>query len=143
MTRYFRSTCWKSCLFRYCASSANLVVDGGIWLNTQRPEWNDANNALVGQGLSMVTLYYLRRYVRFLNELLATEADAFEVSTEVERWFRGTAGGLESITKKLIDKAVTAEIRMQSLMAVGRPAGDYRETVYRQESMSGSELLVG
>ena len=33
----------------------NLVIDGGIWLNTQRPEWNDANNALVGQGLSMVT----------------------------------------------------------------------------------------
>ncbi len=30
----------------------NLVVDGGIWMNTQRPEWNDANNALVGQGLS-------------------------------------------------------------------------------------------
>ena len=44
----------------------NLVIDGGIWLNTQRPEWNDANNALVGHGLSMVTLYYLRRYVRFL-----------------------------------------------------------------------------
>ena len=26
---------------------SNLVVDGGIWLNTQRPEWNDGNNALV------------------------------------------------------------------------------------------------
>ena len=35
---------------------SNLVPDGGIWMNTQRPEWNDANNALVGQGLSMVTL---------------------------------------------------------------------------------------
>ena len=45
----------------------NLVIDGGIWLNTQRPEWNDANNALVGQGLSMVTLYYMRRYIRFLQ----------------------------------------------------------------------------
>ena len=36
---------------------SNLVLDGGIWLNTQRPEWNDANNAIVGNGLSMVTLY--------------------------------------------------------------------------------------
>ena len=32
-------------------------------MNTQRPEWNDANNALVGNGISMVTLYYLRRFV--------------------------------------------------------------------------------
>ena len=28
----------------------NLVPEGGIWMNTQRPEWNDANNALVGKG---------------------------------------------------------------------------------------------
>ena len=55
------------------AKLGNLVVDGGIWLNTQRPEWNDANNALVGHGLSMVTLCYMRRYVRFLRELLAAE----------------------------------------------------------------------
>ena len=52
----------------------NLVIDGGIWMNTQRPEWNDANNALVGQGLSMVTLYYMRRYVRFLQQLLAEDS---------------------------------------------------------------------
>ena len=32
-------------------------------MNTQRPEWNDANNALVGDGVSVVTLCYLRRYL--------------------------------------------------------------------------------
>jgi hypothetical protein len=48
----------------------NFVPDGGIWLNTQRPEWNDANNALVGNGLSMVTLNYLRRFLVFANDLL-------------------------------------------------------------------------
>ena len=47
----------------------NFIPDGGIWMNTQRPEWNDANNALVGNGLSMVTLYYMRRYVHFCLEL--------------------------------------------------------------------------
>jgi hypothetical protein len=47
----------------------NFVPDGGIWLNTQRPEWNDANNALVGNGLSMVTLNYLRRFLVFSNQL--------------------------------------------------------------------------
>ncbi|MEP5132501.1 MAG: hypothetical protein ABJQ64_08030, partial [Nonlabens ulvanivorans] len=41
------------------AKVSNLIPEAGIWLNTQRPEWNDANNALVGNGVSMVTLYYL------------------------------------------------------------------------------------
>ncbi|MFO8042394.1 MAG: hypothetical protein R6U25_04260, partial [Alkalispirochaeta sp.] len=40
---------------------SNYVPGGGIWMNTQRPEWNDANNALAGWGLSLVTLAYLRR----------------------------------------------------------------------------------
>ena len=48
---------------------ANLVPGGGIWLNTQRPEWNDANNALAGYGLSVVTLCYLYRYIRLLENL--------------------------------------------------------------------------
>ena len=39
-------------------------------MNTQRPEWNDANNALVGKGLSVVTLGYLRRYVVFFHSFL-------------------------------------------------------------------------
>ena len=38
---------------------SNFIPEAGIWMNTLRPEWNDANNALVGNGASMVTLYYL------------------------------------------------------------------------------------
>ena len=34
---------------------SNFIPGAGIWMNTQRPEWNDANNALVGNGVSMVT----------------------------------------------------------------------------------------
>jgi len=47
----------------------NFIPEAGIWLNTQRPEWNDANNALVGNGVSMVTLYYLRRFLSFTTSL--------------------------------------------------------------------------
>ena len=54
----------------------NLVPGGGIWLNTQRPEWNDANNALAGWGLSVVTVCYLRRYLSLLDRLLATASDS-------------------------------------------------------------------
>ena len=55
----------------------NFVPGGGIWLNTQRPEWNDANNALVGRGLSVVTVCYLRRYLTFMIRLLS-ESDLQE-----------------------------------------------------------------
>ncbi|MCP4427476.1 MAG: hypothetical protein GY803_23550, partial [Chloroflexi bacterium] len=53
------------------AKLANLVPEGGIWMNTQRPEWNDANNALVGKGLSVVTTAYLRRFIVFWLTQLA------------------------------------------------------------------------
>ncbi|ADG73490.1 conserved hypothetical protein [Cellulomonas flavigena DSM 20109] len=55
------------------AKLVNLVPDGGIWMNTQRPEWNDANNALVGKGLSVVTLAYLRRALTFARDLLTDD----------------------------------------------------------------------
>ncbi len=63
---------------------SNLVPDGGIWLNTQRPEWNDANNALVGNGASMVTLYQLRRFVAFLLKIYQeTSLEKLSVSPEI------------------------------------------------------------
>ena len=54
---------------------ANFVPYGGIWLNTQRPEWNDANNALAGYGLSVVTLCYLRRMMVFVRALFKRSSD--------------------------------------------------------------------
>jgi len=51
------------------AKTGSLVPGGGLWLHTQRPEWNDANNALAGTGLSIVTLAYLRRLLVFITAL--------------------------------------------------------------------------
>jgi hypothetical protein len=48
------------------AKAGSLVPGGGLWLHTQRPEWNDANNALVGNGLSIVSLAHLRRLLAFV-----------------------------------------------------------------------------
>ena len=62
------------------AKLSNFVPEAGIWLNTQRPEWNDANNALVGNGVSMVTLCYLRRFISFWNEKLARRLSWVSVS---------------------------------------------------------------
>lgn len=70
------------------AKLANLVPEGGIWMNTQRPEWNDANNALVGKGLSVVTVAYLRRFAVFWKaQLERAEPGAFAVNTAVADLF--------------------------------------------------------
>lgn len=76
------------------AKLVNFVPDGGIWMNTQRPEWNDANNALVGKGLSVVTLAYLRRYLAFCRGLFAEGPGELAVSAEVHGLFAGVVGAL-------------------------------------------------
>jgi hypothetical protein len=116
----------------------NLVIDGGIWMNTQRPEWNDANNALVGQGLSMVTLYYLRRYVRFLQELLANDNRTIVLSTEVSDWLAETATALADTRALLGSGPISRENRYEALVAVGEASSRYRERVYEQKTFSGT-----
>ena len=70
------------------AKLSNFIPEGGIWMNTQRPEWNDANNALVGNGVSMVTLYYLNRFFNFFEELLeSSTTQEVEVSNEILQFF--------------------------------------------------------
>ena len=112
----------------------NFVIDGGIWLNTQRPEWNDANNALVGHGLSMVTLYYMRRYVDFLQRLLAQESGSVSMSREVSEWLGETAAALSDVRPQLEGRAVSAETRYRLLARLGEAASHYRKTVYRNEA---------
>ncbi|MCR5218290.1 hypothetical protein [Treponema sp.] len=51
------------------AKALNHIPAAGIWMNMQRPEWNDANNALAGYGASVVTLCHLYRSLTFLIEL--------------------------------------------------------------------------
>jgi hypothetical protein len=119
------------------AKLGNFVVDGGIWLNTQRPEWNDANNALVGHGVSMVTLYYMRRYVRFLQGLLAGESGSVELSVEVGEWLASTADALARIRPLLGDGPINPSQRFDSLRVLGLAASNYRQSVYRDHPFSG------
>ncbi len=116
----------------------NLVVDGGIWLNTQRPEWNDANNALVGQGLSMVTLCYMRRYVSFLQQMLADQSGTVNLSEDVGQWLVETAEALNSVREALGDGPIDARQRFQLLAELGQAASRYRQRVYARESLTGS-----
>jgi len=119
------------------AKLGNLVVDGGIWLVTQRPEWNDANNALVGHGVSVVTLCYLRRYVSFMQELLAEESEPVELSAEVAEWLAGTAAALAGVRPLLGNGPLGPDQRWQSMQELGLAATRYRQSVYRDRPFSG------
>ena len=133
----YRVTLLEKLLVPLLAKLGNFVLGGGIWLNTQRPEWNDANNALVGHGLSMVTLYYMRRYVRFLKDLLASETGAIQLSREVSEWLADTASAFESLRPLLVAEPTSPEQRFETLQELGLAASGYRESVYRQEGFSG------
>ena len=113
----------------------NFVLGGGIWLNTQRPEWNDANNALVGQGLSMVTLYYMRRYIDFLSRLLSsTSVEQVQLSNEVARWLTQTALAMSEL--ELSSSSIKWETAHQLMLRLGQIASEYRKAVYCQEGFS-------
>lgn len=127
------------------AKLGNLVPGGGIWLNTQRPEWNDANNALVGAGLSMVTLYHARRYVDFLIRQFDTAQCDLSLGAGVEQWLRDTADALLAFGP---GSAHEDAARTRLFHALGRAAERYRQTVYgqpcptAQRSVSSKDLLT-
>ncbi len=108
---------------------SNLVVDGGIWLNTQRPEWNDANNALVGQGLSIVTLAHLRRALVFLRALV-DGSGAHDVSVEVRAWLEAVSGALADHAPLAGGGPVRPDVRRSLLDALGGAFSAYRAAVY-------------
>ena len=112
------------------AKLSNYVPGGGIWMNTQRPEWNDANNALVGYGLSMVTLYQLRRYLDRLQRIIAaTGSDEVQMSIEVSDWLAATTGVLRG-NLDLAANGVDDRRRKGLMDQLGWAFFEYRSRVY-------------
>ncbi len=127
-----RVTLAEKLLVPALAKLANLVPGGGIWMNTQRPEWNDANNALVGNGLSVVTLCHLAGYLQMLAGVLAElREERVLLSREVAGWALEMLAALEAQRPLLAGQDVTDEQRAAFLEAVARPASAYRESLYR------------
>lgn len=129
------------------AKVANFIPEGGIWLNTQRPEWNDANNALVGNGVSMVTLYYLRRFINFFEEIVEdSNMNDIEISDEVATLFKHILKTLDD-NAAILSKKVSDKDRKTVLDGLGNPSSDYREFIYKngfstnKTSVTKSSLL--
>mgnify|MGYP001213424306 FL=1 len=113
------------------AKLSSFVPDGGIWMNTQRPEWNDANNALAGNGLSVVTLCYLRRHLALLIELFSAAAEeSFPVSSTVARWMRRVDATLVEHVGLLANPQMDDASRRRVMDALGRAFCDYRAEAY-------------
>ncbi len=120
------------------AKISNFIPEGGIWMNTQRPEWNDANNALVGNGVSMVTLYYLRRYLHFFDGLLdALGERKISLSKEVFELYKGVCQTLRD-NEKLLKATISDRNRRLVLDGLGSAASEYRLKVYKS-SFSGKK----
>lgn len=111
----------------------NFVPGGGIWMNTQRPEWNDANNALVGYGVSVVTLCYLRRLLVYcLGTLLPALGDEpVQISAAVGVLVRQVLAALEASCHILAQPAIPDEDRRALLDLLAGAGSDYRASVYR------------
>ena len=123
------------------AKMSNFVPEGGIWMNTQRPEWNDANNALVGNGLSMVTLYYLRRFLTFFDRILEnTKTKEVEISEELMSFFKGVSETLLK-NKSLLDASFGNEDRKRILDGLGLAGSNYRTQIY-DHAFSGNQEAI-
>lgn len=113
------------------AKMSNLIPEAGIWMNTQRPEWNDANNALVGNGVSMVTLYYLRRFMKWMEAILAqTTLDSIKISNEMVEFYHAIRETLVAHEASLSGTITDAQ-RKTILDALGKAASDYRQHIYQ------------
>jgi hypothetical protein len=120
------------------AKFANFIPGAGIWLNTQRPEWNDANNALVGNGVSMVTLYQLRRHLAFCREIFSSlDASGVNLSGEVADWFSATTRILKQHAGEKLDDRTRREV----LDELGRAGEMYRGGIYGN-GFSGKKIAL-
>lgn len=113
------------------AKLSNFIPEAGLWMNTQRPEWNDANNALVGNGISMVTLYYLRRFLAFFDAVLDREKDSesYQISKELAALFH-TMQATFSKYQEYTAAHFTDLQRKQVLDELGEAASTFRTEVY-------------
>jgi len=129
---------------------SNFIPEGGIWMNTQRPEWNDANNALVGNGVSMVTLYYLRRFLKFFQQILEnSKLENIKISNEMVEFYHEVRECLVE-NKQLLSGKIDDTSRRIIIDRLGKAASDYRFQIYnsgfwgkkRTHSMAGLKTFT-
>ncbi len=118
---------------------SNFVPAGGVWMNTQRPEWNDANNALAGFGLSVVTTGYLNRYIEFLSKILPDSPVEYELHESIINLIFELNEVFANFSKT--DLGDDSK-RYNALKALGISGQKYRESVYANNYTKKSKLSL-
>ena len=116
--------------------TCSFVPDGGVWMNTQRPEWNDANNALAGYGLSMVTACQLRRHLAVLRGIFSERRDDLRFSEATAHWLETTTGVLQSERGLLDSPVIDDHARRRVLDALGRAFEHRRHVDFGRPAVS-------
>ncbi|MYA82086.1 MAG: hypothetical protein F4155_08405 [Acidimicrobiales bacterium] len=113
------------------AKISSLVPGGGIWLNAQRPEWNDANNALAGIGLSVVTVIHLRDYLAFIDRFF-TDADVETVplSAPVTAWLSDVLAACEEHAEFADVRRLDDTLRRSLSDRLGAAFEEFRARIY-------------
>ncbi|MCF7939904.1 MAG: hypothetical protein K9L68_15025, partial [Spirochaetales bacterium] len=137
--RPLKASMLEKLLITLLTKLSNLVPGGGIWMNTQRPEWNDANNALAGYGLSIVTVAYIHRFVLFLRDLIPPDGRDIFVARGLYDFFWDMSKSLSSYDT--VSPKGSAKSRMDFLRGVGIAGERYRQRVY-EGTFNASEAVL-
>jgi len=116
-------------LLSWCWPGSSTSSEAGLWMNTQRPEWNDANNALVGPGVSMVTSATCAGSWRFAAPSSPAPARQRLSLFGSRRNFspRGRSAGTPC---ELLGGRISDRDRKVVLDSLGNTGSDYRAKVY-------------
>jgi hypothetical protein len=138
--KVFRVNLTEKILAPLLSKLSNFIPEAGIWMNTLRPEWNDANNALVGYGVSMVTLYYMRRFIHFMIELFsASDVASMEITVEMADLLRAIDDVLKN-HQSLLNKGFNDKQRKTLVDILGNAGSDFRNITYK--GFSGKKTSV-
>lgn len=143
----FKVNLTEKILVTLLSKLSNFIPEAGIWMNTQRPEWNDANNALVGNGTSMVTVYYLRRFLKFwekrfsgiLNNEVSVSEEVASLFNSIHEFLKGNL--------HLTQKGFTDKDRKRFADYMGQAHWKYRNEIYNfsfsgEKSQLKAEVLM-
>ncbi|MFK7926553.1 MAG: hypothetical protein AB8H79_00075 [Myxococcota bacterium] len=132
--RVLHLTLAEKLLLPVLAKLSALVPGAGIWMNTQRPEWNDANNALAGHGVSVVTAAYLRRHLCVLRDLFQTLQGPVPMMGATQRWLARVVEQLAA------EPGHWNDARRRAVMdALGTAAQDYRSQIYDERGFDRTD----
>ncbi|MEI2825941.1 MAG: hypothetical protein V9F04_05655 [Dermatophilaceae bacterium] len=137
-----RATMAEKLLLIVAAKIANLVPGAGIWMNTQRPEWNDANNALVGTGVSVVSTAQLIALVDTMHHMLGQVPGMLPVSPPLARLWRELTAVLED-HRELLAGPLSPRDREGVMTRLGEAGARFRGEQYGAPLGSVDRLAVG